>query len=406
MSEKKILLISQVFYPDEVAVANLFTNLCIVLVKTGDIKINVWCAQPSYTCLKRQPNHRLYEGIDIHYLTSTNFPKDRMMGRAFNFFTFSLSVVFKLLFSGEKSLIISHTTPPFLAIIISLICRLKKRRNLYVLMDVFPDGLILLKKASQKNILIKIWQKLHITTIKHCSRIVVIGRDMRDLLLRIYPEGTEKVVYIPLWQDNELIKPKSFKENPFVIENKLQNSFVVQYSGNMGLWNEMKTFGQAVNRNLKGVSFLFFGGGMRKQELLDSFNNPHPENVLLFPFLPNEDYADSVSACHVALVSFCKGLEGIAVPSKIIGIMAAGIPVIALVPHQSEIAYIVREENCGIVIDPEDVDGLISAILKLKSDEKLRLKFGLNGRIAFEKKYTTNIIAKRYLELMTEIEMN
>jgi hypothetical protein len=31
MAEKKILLISMVFYPDEVAVANLFTNLSIEL---------------------------------------------------------------------------------------------------------------------------------------------------------------------------------------------------------------------------------------------------------------------------------------------------------------------------------------------------------------------------------------
>ncbi|HEY5125350.1 MAG TPA: hypothetical protein VIK14_16590, partial [Ignavibacteria bacterium] len=130
MSERKVLLISQVFYPDEVAVANLFTNLSIMLAKTGDIRINVWCAQPSYTCSKRQPNHRFYKGIDIHYLTSTNFPKDSMIGRAINFFTFSLSVTLKLLSSGDKSLVISHTTPPFLAIIISFVCRFKKRRNL------------------------------------------------------------------------------------------------------------------------------------------------------------------------------------------------------------------------------------------------------------------------------------
>jgi glycosyltransferase involved in cell wall biosynthesis len=210
-------------------------------------------------------------------------------------------------------------------------------------MDIFPDGLIRLKKASPTNILIKIWQKLHFAAIKHCIKIVVIGRDMRDWLLRIYPAGIEKVAYIPLWQDNELIKPICFAENPFIIENKLQNSFVVQYSGNMGLWNEMKTFGQAVNKNLKDVSFVFIGGGMRKQELLEAMENPEPDNVLLFPFLPNEDYASSVSACHIALVSFRKGLEGMAVPSKIIGIMAAGVPVIALVPNQSEIAYTVMD---------------------------------------------------------------
>ena len=401
----KVLLISQVFYPDEVAVANLFTDLCSVLVTSG-LEIEVWCAQPSYTCSKRQPNRAFYNGINIHYLTSTNFPKDKILGRVSNFCSFSLSTVIKLFFSAQKSLVISHTTPPFLAIMISLICKIKNRRNIYVLMDIFPDGLVRLKKASLFNPLIYIWQKLHYSALERSSRIIVIGRDMKDWLATKYPDCNDKLEYIPLWQNDELIKPVSFFENKFILDHNLQNYFIVQYSGNMGLWNEMKTIGQAVNRNLKDVFFLFIGGGMRRQELLDSFNNPDPENVLLVPFLPNEDFAFSVSACHVALVSLRKGLEGMAVPSKIIGIMAAGVPVIALAPDQSEIAYIVREENCGIVIDPEDFNGLIGAILKLKDDEKLRTILGLNGRTAFEKKYTTNIIAKRYLDIITEAEKN
>jgi colanic acid biosynthesis glycosyl transferase WcaI len=404
MPYKKILLISQVFYPDEVAVANLFTNLCVVLVKTGEIDIEVWCSHPSYTNNRRQQNHREYKGISIYYLASTNFPKYKILGRAVNFFTFSLSVICKMLFSTEKSIVISHTTPPLLAVLISFICRIKKRRNLIILMDIFPDGLIRLNKVSQNNLFIRIWQRLNVSAFKQSYRIVVIGRDMMEWILRIYPEGIKNVVYIPLWQDDKLIKPIYFAENPFIIENRLQDSFVVQYSGNMGLWNEMKTIGQAVNRNLKGVIFLFIGGGMRRDELLNSFENPVPENVLHFPFVPNETYSYTVSACHVSLVSVRCGLEGMAVPSKIIGIMAAGIPVIALVPFNSEIAYIVREDNCGIVIDPDDTDSLIDAILKLKKDEKLRSTLGANGRSAYEKKYTTDLIAKRYMDLINEEE--
>jgi colanic acid biosynthesis glycosyl transferase WcaI len=404
MAGKIVLLISQVFYPDEVAIANLFTNLCSELVKTGDIGINVWCGQPSYTNLKRQPHHREYNGVSIYYLLSTNFPKDIVIGRFLNYFTFSLSVILKLLFSKEKYLVITHTTPPFLAIIISLLCRVKKRPVLYIIMDVFPDGLIRLKKVSPRNPLIILWQKMHLIAIKKCQKIIVIGRDMKDWLMRIYPDGTDKVDYIPMWQDGEKIKPIPFNENPFVLKHNLQNSFIVQYSGNMGLWNEMETFGQAVNSKPENVKFIFIGGGMRRNELLDSFDVPCPENVLLLPFLPNESFAFSVSACHVALVSFRKNAEGMAVPSKIIGIMAAGIPVIALVPRNSEIAYIVDEEKCGIVVEPGDIEGLLNAISTLKSDEKLRSELGKNGRYAFEKKYTLKTVAKEYLTLIKALD--
>jgi glycosyltransferase involved in cell wall biosynthesis len=168
----------------------------------------------------------------------------------------------------------------------------------------------------------------------------------------------------------------------------------------MGLWNQLETLGQAINKRPENVMFLIIGGGMRKNELLDSIKDTNSTNVLFYPFQPNENYSYSVSACHVALVSLRAGLEGMAVPSKIIGIMAAGIPVIAMVPENSEIAYIVKEEKCGCIVNPSDSEGLVNAILELKSDENLRRSLGQAGREAFLRKYTTKIIAEKYKSLL------
>jgi glycosyltransferase involved in cell wall biosynthesis len=402
MDKKQVLLISQVFYPDEVAVANLFTKLCSALV-SNNINIEVWCAQPSYTTQKRQPKLRIYNGIKIRYLNTTNFQKNKVTGRLLNYLTFGIYAACKLLITRRNYLVISHTAPPFLAIVISFICSIKKLRNLYVILDVFPDGLIRLNKVSPGNVLIRLWQKLHLSLIKNCSRVVVIGRDMKDWLSGVCPPSVSKTEYIPVWQDDELIKPLSFEQNPFVIKHDLLNSFVVQYSGNMGLWNDMRDFGNVVNRNPENVKFVFIGGGMRLRELLDSFETPYPENVLLMPFVSNDEYAISVSACHASMVSLRSGAEGMAVPSKIIGIMAAGIPVIAVAPDKSEIAYIVREEKCGIVVNPGDRDELLNTIHSLRSNEQLRKTLGDNGRNAFERKYTTKIIAGRYLNLINEL---
>jgi glycosyltransferase involved in cell wall biosynthesis len=139
---------------------------------------------------------------------------------------------------------------------------------------------------------------------------------------------------------------------------------------------------------------------MRKKELLESINDKNATNILFLPFQTNENYSYSVTACHVALVSLREGLEGMAVPSKIIGIMAAGIPVIAMVPDHSEIAYIVKEEKCGYIINPSDSEGLVNAITELKSDENLRKRLGQNGRDAFLRKYTAEIVAEKFNSLL------
>jgi glycosyltransferase involved in cell wall biosynthesis len=314
------------------------------------------------------------------------------------------SVMFRLILSKEKTIIFTHTTPPPVGILVSFICSLRKRKFVYILHDIFPKGLIRLKILSSKNFLVRIWDRLFISALKRSERIVVIGRDMKELIENICTQYGDKIEYIPLWQDDNLISPLDFDKNEFVKGKGLQGKFVIQYSGNMGLWNEMTTIGKAVKSNIEGVVFMFVGGGMRKKELLNTFSVESQKNVIMLPFQSNKDLNNSLNACHVSLVSLKEGLEGIAVPSKIYGILAAGVPVIAMVPHNSEIAFIVKEEKCGYVHIPSDTEGLIKTIQELKSNNSVRKEMSVNSRLAFEKKYTVRIIAERYKAILYELD--
>ncbi|MCH7658921.1 MAG: glycosyltransferase family 4 protein [Bacteroidetes bacterium] len=399
---RKFFLISQVFYPDEVSTANLFTILCSWLAN-NNIEVEVWAAQPSYTHSKKQPRRLTYKGTEIKFLPSTRFHKSKIFGRILNILTFTVSTAFRLIFSKDKSPVFTHTNPPSLGILVSLICKLKKRKFIYVLLDIFPEGLIRLGKLSDGNPLVKVWKNMNIKTFRRSERIIVLGRDMGEYIESIYPEGREKIEYIPHWQDENLIHPISIGNNPFIKEHMLDGKFIIQYSGNMGLWNDMETIGKAASRYIEGVHYVFIGDGMRKPELQKTLSSAEHRNILFLPFQPVEKLGEVLTANHVSLVSLREGLEGMAVPSKIYGILAAGVPVIAMVPQQSEIAYIVREENCGYVVDPDDVDGLINAVMELKSDEQLRTKMGVNGRKAFEQKYTTKVIAGKYKSIILDM---
>lgn len=400
---KKILLITQIFYPDEVSTANLFTNLCSVLAE-DNINVEVWCAQPSYTTLKRQPSVIQYNNINICYLSSTNFHKKKLIGRLLNYLTFSLSLTLKLLRSKNNSVIFTHTNPPSLGILIAMVLQLKGKKFIYILLDIFPDGLCHLGKLSFSNPIVKIWQKLFRFALHRSEKIIVIGRDMKEWLISFYKPSVTKVQYIPHWQDSNLIKPIPYEDNAFVREHNLEGKFVVQYSGNMGLWQDMKVLGATAKKmESENINFVFIGDGIRKEELLGSFEGNIPDNVILLPFQPNSKLGSALTACHIALLSLREGLTGMAVPSKIYGILASGVPCIALVPNDSEIAMVLNEEKCGIVVKPGDTNGLVNAILKLKNDNELRKKMGENGRIAFEKKYTTKVIANKYKEIILNL---
>lgn len=399
---KKFLLISQVFYPDQVSTANLFTTLGTAL-SAEDIEVEVWSAHPSYTVSDRQPGKKFYKGMTIYYLPSTNFKKSSFPGRALNILTFLFSASSKLLFSKEKVPVWVHTTPPILPIVISKICSLRNRKFINILLDIFPEGLIRLGKVSGNNIFIRLWQRMFVNSLLRSEKIIVIGRDIAQYVLDICPDCLKKLEYIPHWQDDNIIFPINFSNNNFIVERHLGTKFVVQFSGNFGIWNDVKTMGKAVTENIENVFYIFVGDGIRKAELLNELRLDEQENVMVLPFQDVNNFNNILNASHVHLVTLNQGLEGMAVPCKIYGILASGRPVIGIVPDNSEIAYIIKEENCGLVVAPGDLDGLINAIIFLRDNATARIIMGQNGRRAFEQKYTSKVAGERYKELINRI---
>ncbi len=403
---KKILFVTHMFHPDQVATSNLFTKLFERITEVHRYGITVWCAQPFYTTLQRQPYYRRYKQIDVYCLPSTNFGKERLIGRLVNMLTYTQSVFFRLLFLKRKryDLIFVHTAPPLLAILVIMLAKVKKIRIVYVLMDIFPDGLFRLNKVSERNLLIRFWKRWHRKAIKSSERVVVIGRDMLQWVKSEIPSIDDvRLKHIPLWQDEKALNPIAFTDNPFVNKYGLHESFVVQFSGNMGLWNDLETVGKAVRVGMDGVKFVFIGDGIRKRELVAAMGQQGVERTLFLNFLSNEEYALSVTACHCGLVTLRPEAVGMGVPSKIFGIMAAGVPVLAIAPMNSEIAMIVSESECGLVSEPGDVQGLIKNILYLKGNDAIRKQMAINARRSFEEKYTTEKGATNYLNLFDEI---
>jgi glycosyltransferase involved in cell wall biosynthesis len=406
MADKKtkLILVSQVFYPDETATASILTDIAVEIAGDSRIEVEVICAQPSYSTRQRQKREKSYKNISISYMRGTNFFKGNLMGRLLNYFTFSVSLFFTLMLAKDRTPIFTVTNPPFLGILIWLISRIKSRPYVYIVHDVQPDGLVRLGMLKEKGLPAKMWRTFNKGVLGNAGKILVLGRDMLDWVRHTEPSAMARTLYVPNCQNENLFYATDYPENAFVKKHNLFDRFVVQYSGNMGLWNDMKTLAQAAKMlENSGITFCFIGGGMRQQEMMDTWNNKVPSNTYLFPFQSRDQIGFSLTACHVALISLRKGLEGIAVPSKLYGILAAGKAIIAQVPQRSEIAQVVQEESCGMVVEPHDPDSLVAAIKYLKDNESRRIQMAHNARRAFEEKYTTKKTAQRYIEILKAV---
>src|SRR5205823_2008594 len=128
------------------------------------------------------------------------------------------------------------------------------------------------------------------------------------------------------------------------------------------------------------IVFLCIGGGHQMPQLMEQVRARGLNN---FQFRDYQDQAVlqlSLSVPDVHWVSLRPELEGLIVPSKIYGIAAAGRPILAICAKEGEISRLVKQHQCGVVIEPGAVNALVEAIFLLSKYVQLRTKMGRKAR--------------------------
>lgn len=83
--------------------------------------------------------------------------------------------------------------------------------------------------------------------------------------------------------------------------------------------------------------------------------------------------------------------------------MAAGLPVVAVMSERSEVARIIREEECGVVVKPGDSWALADAILAFHRDRNDCRLIGRRSERAIKIRYNLRETARKYRELIEEV---
>jgi glycosyltransferase involved in cell wall biosynthesis len=171
------------------------------------------------------------------------------------------------------------------------------------------------------------------------------------------------------------------------------------YSGNYGLGHDFGTLLSAVERLTRSedVVFVFIGEG-KQYESVKTHAVGH--RVVFLPFQPEEKISSSLSAGSVHVVTLKPGLEGLLVPGKVYGAMAAGRPIIFVGPTHSEVADIIRRAECGYEIEPGDTGALVAAIKALKDDAALQARMGRNARALLDREYARSIATARLRQIL------
>jgi colanic acid biosynthesis glycosyl transferase WcaI len=109
------------------------------------------------------------------------------------------------------------------------------------------------------------------------------------------------------------------------------------------------------------------------------------------------------ASADVSLVTLAPGRGRTSVPSKILGYMAAGRPIVASVDEDSDTAAAVREGRCGLVTPAGDAAALADAITSLLDDPARREAMGRAGRSHFEATYSKDAALAAMTRVLEEV---
>jgi colanic acid biosynthesis glycosyl transferase WcaI len=227
----------------------------------------------------------------------------------------------------------------------------------------------------------RIWEKLHRWALRRATRVIVLGEDMKA---RIASKGVAPE-RIDIVRDGVETPGTRAASSDFDVEiiQAIRGifRFVLLHAGNLGFYGAWETL-IAAARELErdGVGLVFVGDGAQR-ERLQTLAADSP-NVRFLPFFPSSKISSVLAAADAHVVTIKRGLEGVVVPSKLYGILAAGRPIVAIAPKETDAASLGAREQFGCVADPDKVDEVVALVRQLIADPQRLAAMGAAARSA------------------------
>lgn len=404
MTKSKIIIVSELYFPEENATGFILTKIAEGLAHW--FPVNVVCGQPNYFARGiRAPWREIHHRVNIRRCKSTTFNKNNIFLRLINSVTISVSILINLFRQCKNGdLVLVVTNPPLLPFIALFVCKIKKASCMLLIHDVYPEVLIVTDILSADGMLSKMLSICTSFLYRGVDKVIVLGRDMYEIVSKKLHGYSEKVVIIPNWADVDIVQPAERATNKLLHELNLSEKFVVLYVGNMGRTHGLESLVESAKAlSQENIYFLFIGDGAKKNWVEEYKKQNNLKNIIVLPPRPRSEQSIFLNACDVAIISFIPGMSGISVPSRMYNIMAAGKPIIAVADKESELARVVMEEQIGKVVLPGDSVVLVQTILDLAGNKTQVSEMGRRADLVAKSKYSFNHSIEQYRKVVESL---
>ena len=288
--------------------------------------------------------------------------------------SFGLAQTAALPFMGrpDAALVISPSFPALLPAILSH--RLRHIPWALWLHDILPDGATATGIVDEASALARAARWLELAAYRRCDRIAVISDAfVRNLEGKGVPRSKMELISLPATREPRL--------NPSMHQERAPGPLRVLSIGNIGFSQNLAAVVRAWEAGETDAELRIAGTGVAVEEVRSEVRSGR---VRMLGLIGDEQLEHELQNADIALVSQRSDGVEFNVPSKLMNFMTYGLPVIAVVNPDREVARVVRESHAGWIVDascPEELPRLAAA-LQDPSDELLRNEVRRRGDAA------------------------
>ncbi|MEC2038979.1 glycosyltransferase family 4 protein [Bacillus altitudinis] len=379
---KRILLISQNFYPEIGSAGNRLKNIFLMLHRKGyDVK--VLTTDPTYPEKKFYDSHDLWDEEELNS-QNERFIRVKVKNKkyAFNFLNrlfYYLEIMLRMIIfifkDKNKYDLIYVTTPPIFVAFAGIIAKFRyKTKMILDIRDLWPDSLK--GVGIFKNPMIIGFFKLAEKFVYSKSDHIIINSQGFQKHLQ---EQEAKLTFIPNSARRE--------ELPEISVKNTRKEFKVVFAGNLGLAQDVHVFRDIVT-SLKDyhIRFMILGYGVNKKELERYIIEKELKHVEFIDPLSRKECLKMMANCDIGIATLNRSvIFETVLPGRIIDYLSCQLPVVASLSGYSK--NLIEQENVGLVAKTKTSDEMVSLILRLYHHPELVQEMKTNCENFIEKNF-------------------
>jgi len=379
----KILVVSQVFWPENFRI----NDLCSELVKLGH-EVTVITGKPNY------PKGKFYDGYSFFSRRKDSFAGSKIIrvpviprGTAnglrlsLNYLSFAFfGSIFSLFHAKKYDFSFVYGVSPITAAFPSIIHRFvyKTKMVLWVL-DLWPESVEVSGKLSSP-LLKKMLHPLVKFIYKQPDKIFISSQFMKKSILEKINSKQEKdISYLPNWAEDSFYE-KNVDVNKYA--SLIPDGFIVMFAGNIGFGQDCQSVLKTAQllQSQHRIKFVFLGDGSEKLYMEEQIKKSGLEDtVIMLGSYPLEEMPNFY--CHadaMLIVLKDETIFSYTVPGKLQTYMACCKPIAGMINGES--AGIITQSESGIVSNAGDYEDFAKKLTALSVLPKSDLaKMGENG---------------------------